>query len=649
MTAPETRGATLVPSLDELREAGFFEPLDVHLARSLAAAGGETDPRVLLAAALASRGPQTGQVCVLLREPPSLEPVAEEVTLDGDEPPRWSWPGADEWAEVLRRSPLVGDGRGRTPLVLDDELRLYLFRYFRYQQRLGASLLARAAQLETVPNRELLREGLDRFFGPREPGSETDWQRVSAVMTVLRRLSVISGGPGTGKTSTVLKILALLQEQARAAGTFPLRVTLLAPTGKAAARLAESIKGGKAKLAADGDIKGSKSIPDEAATIHRCLGYQPARPTRFFHDGANPLPADVVVVDESSMVDLALMAKLVDAVPSRARLILLGDRDQLASVEAGAILGDICNVGEPARERSWSIAFRERAAEVTGEPALSFEAPPAPAPGIADCLVHLSKSYRFGEQSGIGALARAIKNEGPDLALAYLDGSQPAAGAYPDLEWIPLDETSQPAIALGDRLTQGFLACLEKTDPLEALAELGRFRVLCAHRRGVFGVEAINELVRDLLALKGEVPSRGQWYHGRPVMITRNDYNTGLFNGDVGLTLADGSSGGLLVHFPAPDGKTTRSFHPARLPAHETAFALTVHKSQGSEFDDVLLLLPRRVSPILSRELLYTGVTRAKKRVAVAASAAVIREAVTRRIQRASGLRGMLWEQKVGI
>lgn len=656
MTAPEIG---LVPSLEDLRGVGFFEPLDLHLARALAAIGGETDERVLLAAALASRGPANGQVCVPLRSPPSLGDAAAALAAEGEPPPPLCWPDPTEWVEALRGSPLVGDGSLHTPLVLDAEHQLYLYRYFRYQQRLGESLTARSTAAAGRLDPARLRQGLRQLFGDYKAESEPDWQRVAAVMTVLRRLSVISGGPGTGKTSTVLKILILLQEQASAAGDTPLRLTLLAPTGKAAARLAESIKEGKKKLEEqqlDVDQKIKDSIPEEASTIHRCLGYQPARPTHFYHDATTPLPTDVVVVDESSMVDLALMTKLIDAVPSRARLILLGDRDQLASVEAGAILGDICNVG--GAEQSWSVDLRELAQEVTGEPAPTFEAPAAAGPGIGDCLVHLRKSYRFHEKSGIGALARAINAGEPQRALDYLSGALPAGSPYSDLEWIPLDETSDPGEVLGRRLTSGFQSCLERENPTEALAELGKFRVLCAHRRGRFGVEAINELVRDLLAFEKKVPARGQWYHGRPVMITRNDYNTGLFNGDVGLALAEkGQPGSIRVHFPdfskdeGSEGKDkddggaprTRVFPPARLPAHETAFALTVHKSQGSEFERVLLLLPRKLSPILSRELLYTGVTRAKERVSLVASEEVIIGAISRRVQRASGLRKMLW------
>lgn len=645
----------VVPTLDELREAGFFSPLEVHLARRLLAMAGEAGSAPaedvelrLLGVALAGRGPLHGQVCVSLREPPDLSALIDDEAAAAGRP-RWRWPDPDAWAASLGRSALVGDGTAATPtpLVLDGERQLYLYRYWQYQERLASAIRRRAGALEQGVDTEALRRGLRRLFGDGDDAG-TRGQRRAAAMAICRRFSVIVGGPGTGKTTTVLKILALLQEQAREARRFPLRLALLAPTGKAAARLSAAIASGKAALASDAAIKAA--IPDEATTIHRALIPDRRRPTRFVHDAASPLAADVVVVDESSMVDLALMTKLVEAVPPEARLILLGDRDQLSSVEAGAILGDLCGAGGDGA--GWSPAFAALIDEVTGGPEPSTPAAARPQPPIADCIAHLTVSYRFGDDSGIGALSRAINRGDTGQALAYLaleDTARPELERYADLDWVVVrDEPGadpRPEAVLGRRLVEGFQPYLVQLgDPAAALAVFDRFRVLCAHRRGAFGVAALNELVRRQLAHAGLIEHRGTWYEGRPVMITHNDAQVGLYNGDVGLTLRDPATGELRVHFAdaAADGGT-RSIAPARLPAHETAFALTVHKSQGSEFEEVLFLLPGRASPIVSRELVYTAVTRAKRKVTIVASRAVIHEAVTRRIRRASGLRKALW------
>jgi exodeoxyribonuclease V alpha subunit len=642
----------VAPTLDALREAGFFSPLEVHLARRLVAMAGEAESAPagevelrLLGAALAGRGPLHGQVCVSLREPPDLSALVDDAAAAAGRP-RWRWPDPDAWAASLRRSALVGDGTRPSPLVLDDDQQLYLYRYWQYQERLVVAIRRRAGVLEQDLHPEALRRGLRRLFGDGDD-TGTRGQRRAAAMAIWRRFSVIAGGPGTGKTTTVLKILALLQEQARAAGCFPLRLVLLAPTGKAAARLSAAIASGKAALASDAAI--AASIPDEATTIHRALVLDRRRPTRFVRGADSPLAADVVVVDESSMVDLALMTKLLEAVPPDARLILLGDCDQLSSVEAGAILGDLCNAG--VEGGGWSPGFAALIDEATGAPCPGAADATRP-PAIADCIAHLTVSYRFGDDSGIGALSRAINRGDTDRALAYLaleDTAHPELERYEDLGWVVVrDEPGadpRPEAVLGRRLVEGFQPFLvELRDPAAALAVLDRFRVLCAHRRGAFGVAAINELVRRQLARAGLIEHRGTWYEGRPVMITHNDAQVGLFNGDVGLALRDPATGELRVHFAdaMADGGT-RSFAPARLPAHETAFALTVHKSQGSEFEEVLLLLPGQASPIVSRELVYTAVTRAKRKVTIVASKAVIREAVTRRIRRASGLRKALW------
>lgn len=310
-------------------------------------------------------------------------------------------------------------------------------------------------------------------------------------------------------------------------------------------------------------------------------------------------------MDEASMVDLALMAKLVEAVPGHARLILLGDRNQLASVEAGAILGDIC---PPAQDR------------------------PA-GPALADCVIELGHSWRFGADSDIGRLARAINAGDAEAALALL--ADPSAEAVALIE--PDSPSALPAL-LGQLVRAGFGPSLQPGDPARRLERFDRFRLLAALRSGPAGVDGLNALVERALAGEG-LRAEGAFYPGRPIMITRNDYGLGLFNGDVGLVLADGPAGRLRAHFPG----LAEPVSPARLPACETAFALTAHKSQGSEFDGLVLVLPPKASPVVTRELLYTAVTRARERVTLVGSPTVLRTAIESPIQRASGLRGLLW------
>ena len=538
---------------------------------------------------------------------------------------RLTLPQRDEWLAALRTSALVAvdgrsadDGADERPLVLDAQGRLYLERYHAYERRLAESLLARAARPLEATDTAALAASLARLF----PASDVRGalQRVAAEVFLRQRLTIVSGGPGTGKTFTVAKALALLQEQALAAGRPPYRVLLTAPTGKAAQRLGDAIRDNVAKLGLDPAKLG---IPTQASTLHRALGFQPSTPTHFKRNAGNPLPDDVVVVDEASMVDLALMAKLVDAVRPDARLLLLGDKDQLASVEAGAILSDI---------------YAGTAANG------------AAATGLAAGLVHLTESHRFGDDGGILALAQAVNAGDVAGALAVLarGGSVTLARAENHRE---LESALAPLFA--DR----FSALAEGT-PADRLALLDRFRVLAAHRRGPFGVEGINALAVAELARRERIDPRGSFYDGRPVIVVANDYDVALFNGDAGV-IAPGRVAGagngtrddlegaenspLRAWFRGAEAGTLREVSPSRLPRHETAFALSVHKSQGSEFEEVVFVLPERPSPVLTRELVYTAVTRARRRVTIVGPEALLRQAITTRVERASGLAERLW------
>ena len=425
-----------------------------------------------------------------------------------------------------------------------------------------------------------------------------------------RGFCVISGGPGTGKTYTLVLILALLLELER---DRKLRIAVAAPTGKGSRAHSGLNPDRQSQLGMRRDDQGPTA--GAPTTIHRLLGHLPDS-ARFRHDTDNPLPFDVIAVDEASMVDLALMAKLFRAIPASARVILLGDKDQLASVEAGAVLGDICAAAGAGSREGTGMGRGTDGGPLT--PSLSpsdGERVPVRAgegsarDSLADCVVQLRKNYRFGEQSGIYRLSNAINEGRAEDALRILKDSGTNAAA--DLISTPLPRRGELKEALRARVTAGFNEFLKASDPVAALAALARFRILCALREGPFGVAGLNQVTEEILEEAGLIRPQDPWYARRPIMITRNDYNLKLFNGDIGLLLPDADSGEPRAFFPGPDN-TLRKFLPLRLPAHETAFAMTVHKSQGSEFERVLLILPERESPVLSRELLYTGITRAR-------------------------------------
>jgi len=441
---------------------------------------------------------------------------------------------------------------------------------------------------------------------------------------------VITGGTGTGKTATVAKILSAWEEINEGR---PTRVLLAAPTGKAAARLKESLR---PRTGLPAHPTGSGTAPTyEVYTLHRLL--RPVDGTPLFHHNAeNPLPVDLMIVDEVSMVDLALMAKLVDALPEAARLVLIGDRDQLASVEAGSVLGDICG---RSHRPGVSPDFGDLIRRVTGQIVpLGAEVRP-----LQDCIVELQTSHRFAAGSAIGELSRAV-NRGDALGTVEIL-SQAGDGS---VAWQEPLAVSGGIAELEPRMASGYAAYRAESEPAVMLQELGRFKVLCAHRAGVNGVEAVNRLAERILMHQGRIrinPRSGNpWYPGRPVLITQNDYSLGLFNGDIGVTLRDdaGMSEGLAVFFTDAAGGLRR-FLPYRLPEHETVYAMTVHKSQGSEFEDVLLILPAVDSPVLSRELVYTALTRARKRITLFGRRDVLTTAINRRIERTSGLRDALW------
>jgi exodeoxyribonuclease V alpha subunit len=602
-------------------ENQLFSALDRHFARFISRFGGADTDALYSAAALVSRATGNGDVCLDLNAWAG-QPVAGL--------PLPVCPPVDRWVAALCAASAVGRPGDRRPLVLDESHRLYLHRYWGYESGLAACIRKRAASpspahLDVSRLQAAIRRN---FVGGGGPG--IDWQQVAVAVAVLKRLTVITGGPGTGKTTTVAKILSVWEELHRGLSA---RTLLAAPTGKAAARLKESLRQRPERSALAGGC--GTGAPYEVHTLHRLLRPVPGTPL-FQHNAENPLPVDLMIVDEVSMVDLALMAKLVDALPAAARLVLIGDRDQLASVEAGSVLGDIC---DRSRRPGFSPEFGDLIRRVTGQ-----AVPPSTNGGVLqDCIVELQTRHRFAEGSAISELSDTVNRGDAPGALEILTRS--GAGA---ITWIEPPAGSIGGRGLEQLLAAGYASYGANGDPDAMLRELGRFKALCAHRAGTNGVQGVNRIAERVLARWGRIrihPRRSSpWYSGRPLLITQNDYSLGLFNGDVGVALSDSAAmpERVVVFFADPTGGLRR-FPPYRLPEHETVYAMTVHKSQGSEYEDVLLVLPPEDSPVLSRELVYTALTRARKRFTLFGRREVLTAAVRRRIERTSGLREALW------
>jgi exodeoxyribonuclease V alpha subunit len=475
---------------------------------------------------------------------------------------------------------------------------------------------------------------LDSLFAAnaKHLGDRPDWQRIATALAFERPLTIISGGPGTGKTTTIVNVLACL-----IAANPECRIRLAAPTGKAAARMLDAMRASAAHL----PVALRERLPAESFTIHRLLGALPGA-REFRHHAANPLPIDVLVVDEASMLDLALATKLVEAVPSSARLILLGDKDQLAAVESGAVFSEL------SADPTLSKECLERLSSVTGIPTARIDsAAPLKPTGLVDCVIWLTESFRFAKDSGIGRFAMHVNAGEAEAAIALL-----RLDADPRLEWIE-DAHPAPAATSRQRIIAGMSlyldAALTDLGNMPALFEmLGRSRVLCAEREGPRGVSEINKLIsqhfRGALDHPLDPGGRSEWYPGRPVMVLRNDYVLKLYNGDVGIALPDASDT-LMVFFPDGNG-SFRAVAPLRLPEHETAFATTVHKAQGSEFDQVLLLLPAKPTRVVTRELLYTAVTRSRSGVTIIGGAEVLETAIASPTRRYSGLIARLSEAR---
>ena len=667
--APLNRADDLLLLLTRWVERGWLRALDKAFVAFLHELAPEDDPLVLLAAALTSHQLGHGHVCLdlfeTLKEPDFALSLPPEGDVQGGAmllPSQLlgSLDGA-HWCKVLAASNLVAlaaDSRDNVrdrPLVLSGK-RLYLRRYWAYERRIDLSLRERLTEHESTPNDLLQR--LTGLFGPARPGEVIDWQKLACALATRSAFSIVTGGPGTGKTTTVVRLLALLQAPAVEAG-MPLRIRLAAPTGKAAARLTESISQQVRTLKVSEAIR--EKIPSDVTTVHRLLGSRPG--TRHFrHHAGNRLPLDVLVVDEASMIDLEMMANLLDALPAHARLVLLGDKDQLASVEAGAVLGDLCRDAEAGwyspQTRQWLEAVSGESLQAGGLQEDTQGAHP-----LAQQVVMLRHSRRFGEGSGIGQLARWVNQQQPEEARKLL-----SARSHDDVYGLSLkgeqDRTLERLLLEGHgEGPQGYrhyLTLLRKQRPpldsplddsswtdwaREVLQAFDAFQLLCAVRKGPWGVEGLNQRVTEALLRARLIDSDQQWYEGRPVLMTRNDYGLGLMNGDIGIALKLPEQEGhgkqvLRVAFPRNDGQGgVRFVLPSRLNDVETVYAMTVHKSQGSEFAHTALILPDALNPVLTKELIYTGITRAKDWFTLIESrAGVFEEAVRRRVKRLSGL-----------
>jgi exodeoxyribonuclease V alpha subunit len=675
--------------LDHWVSQGWMRPLDRQFAAFLASQAPQADPLLLVAAALTSHQLGRGQVCLdlglTLVDPVralSLPAAAQLTDIDAGTPtPLSLLQGLTlaRWRSALTEATLVGTGPGNTPLVLEEQ-RLYLRRFWRYEQLVRADIDARLAwpaQAAQTGAEAPLRQALQVLFPEARDRVDTvDWQQVACALAARSHFAIVTGGPGTGKTTTVVRLLALLQHLALDAsgGRQRLRIRLAAPTGKAAARLNASIAGAVQRLPLDGLHEPERlrqAIPVEVTTVHRLLGSRPDT-RRLRHDATNPLPLDVLVVDEASMLDLEMMARLVLALPPAARLVLLGDKDQLASVEAGSVLGDLCRRAD---QGHYTPATRDWVHRLTGAIWDGHLTDPQGRP-LDQAVTQLRVSHRFGADSGIGRLAAAV-NAGDvqgvrRLLKAGLPDLQLIDSAQPDhlLDLVhggPRGEGAaqsglfdEPSASVWTGHAQA-LRAVQASRPapdapaaayddwaLRALQALGRFQLLAAVREGPQGVEGLNRAVEHLLRGAGllEAP-RGGWYAGRPVMVTHNDPALGLMNGDVGIALPapvpERPEAGLVLRV-AFEGGPNRPVHwvlPSRLRQVQTAFAITVHKSQGSEFDHAALVLPAQASPVLTRELVYTAITRARLRFTLVGSPGgpeVLEAALRRRVERVGGL-----------
>ena len=597
--------------LDELFPRGGLRVMDHALAQSLRKLDPATPDLVLAAAALASLAVSQGHA--------AFDPARPQLVIDA----AIDWPDPAQWRDALAESRWIDQAEAgqsastTTPLVLENGL-LYLRRYREYEFRLAIRLQQMAARVADASDMTALAPLFETIFPDARAGD--DHQAHAAAVALLHSVLLVTGGPGTGKTTTIARLLLLLIARAQVSGKVPPRIALAAPTGRAAERMAESLRNAVEHLRGMPGVDAAlcDALPTQASTLHRLLGSIPDSP-RFRFDADNPLPFDIVVVDEASMVDLPLMCKLVEAVPLGARLVLLGDPDQLPSVEAGDVLSAILDAAGDGD----ALAIPPTLAPLLGD---RDTAHANARTVLSGHHVRLLRGYRQAATLDLSPLAAAVREGDADTAVALLHAGQLAGVHFHENRFDPLQ-------AQRDGLLSHWRSLAELDDPCLALDQASRLRLLTAVREGPQGARALNARIEDALAgHRGPV-----YFHGRLLLVTENNHRQRLFNGDIGICLRN-TQGVVLAWFPGDAENGPRPFHPSALPAHESAFAMTVHKAQGSEFDRVWLQLPRQPSRVLSRELVYTAVTRARREVHVCASADSLRQALQRRVERVSGL-----------
>jgi exodeoxyribonuclease V alpha subunit len=611
--------------IEKLKNTRIFNSIDLHFANFMGAQS--QSESTVLASALLSLAVQQGHICL------HLDDLDQSIVTSLNKEDI-SIPGSDTWAEQLRSNGKIVGNRASfragnmTPLILDEKS-LFLERYYNYEENLVDKIQALSQPLTLEPGtRHLVSHALNdsRIFEKIE--HEVNWQQVAAFQVIMNRFSVISGGPGTGKTTTLAKILCILYEM------YPeLSIALAAPTGKAAARMGEAVKCIKKQLIRE--IPERKDailrIPDASgSTIHRLLGTR-MYSDKFKFNEENRLRYDMVIVDECSMISLPLMAKLLEALKDNARLVLLGDKDQLASVEAGRCFGEIC---ESSRVNTFPSYFASDFMEITG-----VNIPRHNDSGRS--IVQLLKSYRFPDESMVGKVSREINRGDPSSAIITLKATKSIPSSPEDSEIkISWHEAPTKAVLhkdLAPLVILHFKAISTSDSHLDALNALNKVRILTCVKHGDFGVCKLNEKVEEILSKSGLIRKDEIFYENRPIMILKNDYSLKLFNGDIGIIRSD-ENGIRRAWFPTTDDDTMRSFAPSLLPQHETVYAMTIHKSQGSEFDTVIMVLPIRETPVLTRELLYTGITRTRGRIELFATEKIFKQAIASKVTRKSGL-----------
>ena len=636
--------------------AGWIRPLDHAFASLLFEQSDHISPTVLLAAALTSYQLSHGHVCLDLAQ--TLQQPETTLSLNHSYQQQHWHPklllaqiNLVDWQASIIESNLVSNGEQQAPLVWQHG-KLYLWRYWYYEKLLTEHIKQRLATPLELPDN--LPDRLNTLF--KDNAETPDWQKIACAIATRSAFTIITGGPGTGKTTTVVRLIALLQAPA-VQKNHPLNIQLAAPTGKAAARLTESIGKQVASLAIDDDVR--RFIPTTVNTLHRLLGSRPDT-RHFIYNKTNPLPLDILIIDEASMIDIELFANLLEALPSKARLILLGDKDQLASVEAGAVLGDLCSKAEQGFYSKQTLNWLDVQTGINlSNSGLCLG--DNERHSLAQQTVMLRHSRRFSSESGIGQLAKAVNNGEINQARQLLSQS------IKDLALLPISQTTDKSfehfIIKGSTNDDGYSHYLNilktkrpspdtPTQSVEwqtwanhVLSAFNQFQLLAVLRNGQWGVHELNKRITQILYRHDYISHFEGWYEGRPVLITHNDYALGLMNGDIGITLAypseqDPAKSILKVVFPYNDGtKNLRTILPSRLSSAETVFAMTVHKSQGSEFSHTTLLLPDQLNPVLSRELLYTAITRARhKFTLIESQPRIFNEAIKQQTIRLSGL-----------